>query len=291
MGGKKTTEEWIIEAKKVHGDKYGYQNVDYKGAHKKITIICFTHGEFEQRPSGHLVGYGCKKCAVDCQKSTTEEFIQKAKKVHGDKYYYQNVNYKNNRDKITIICFTHGEFKQSPKGHLEGKGCSKCLLCPKCQLWRTFGKLCLYCKPNNKLYKNAYKKSKELAIVKFLREELPDRDFNHNKSVGSHCTKDEKENSNGHLFPDIRFDCVFYHLIVEVDEHKHRGADYTCDKQRMYDIIAKLGLPCIFIRYNPDSKESNKKLLLKKVKKYLELDIKDGKVWDEFGFKADYMFY
>lgn len=39
---------------------------------------------------------------------------------------------------------------------------------------------------------------------------------------------------------------TFVTLIVEVDEHKHRGVDYKCDEQRMYDIIAKLGLPCIF---------------------------------------------
>jgi hypothetical protein len=46
----------------------------------------------------------------------------------------------------------------------------------------------------------------------------------------------------------------------------------------MYDIIAKLGLPCIFIRYNPDSKESNKEYLLKKLNKYLKLG--------DYGFKA-----
>ena len=123
-----------------------------------------------------------------------------------------------------------------------------------------------------------------------MKEYLPDYDFIHNKSVGNECTKDDKEHSNGHLFPDIRFDCHFYHLIVEVDEHKHRGPDYKCDKQRMYNIIAKLGLPCIFIRYNPDSKESNKEILLEKVQEYLELN-KDDDRWDDFGFKAEYLFY
>ena len=59
----------------------------------------------------------------------------------------------------------------------------------------------------------------------------------------------------------------------------------------MYDIIFKLRLPCIFIRYNPDSKESNKEILLEKVQEYLELDIEDDYVWDDFGFKAEYLFY
>ena len=121
-----------------------------------------------------------------------------------------------------------------------------------------------------------------MKIVQFLREELPDYDFIHNKSVG-------KDYTDGHLFPDIRFDCSHYHVIVEVDEFKHRGADYKCDQQRMYDIIAKLGQPCLFIRYNPDSKESNQNVLLNMIKDYLELD--DQIIWDDYGYKCDYLFY
>ena len=57
----------------------------------------------------------------------------------------------------------------------------------------------------------------------------------------------------------------------------------------MYDIIAKLGMPCIFIRYNPDGKNSDKNILLNTVKKYLTL--KNKKVWNDYGFKVDYLFY
>ncbi len=121
-----------------------------------------------------------------------------------------------------------------------------------------------------------------MKVVKYLRKKLPNNDFIHNRSVGKDCT-------NGHLLPDIRFDCENYQLIVEIDEHKHRGADYKCDKQRMYDIIAKLGQPCIFVRYNPDSKDSDINILLKTIKKLLKLD--DEKAWDEYGFKAIYLFY
>ena len=284
------TEEWIEKAKEVHGDKYNYSKVNYEKSNKKVMITCSKHGEFKQTPTIHLLGYGCSKCS-DNYSPTTEEWIEKAKEVHSDKYDYSKVEYKNNKTKVIIICKEHGEFNKQPANFILGQSCPKCNYCPKCQLWRTWGKLCLYCKPNNKLYKKAYEKSKELVVVKYLKEKLPDYDSIHNRSVGSHCTKDEKENSNGHLFPDIRFDCDFYHLIVEVDEHKHRGADYKCDEQRMYNIIAKLGLPCIFIRYNPDSKESNKEILLEKVQEYLELNIEDGDIWNDFGFKAEYLFY
>jgi len=112
--------------------------------------------------------------------------------------------------------------------------------------------------------KKKFEKTKEMAIVTYLKKELPDSDFIHNKSVGVACT-------DGHLFPDIRFDCIWFHLIVEVDEFEHRGANYNCDNKRMHDVTAKLGLPCIFIRYNPDSKDSDKTKLLEKVKYYLAL--------------------
>ena len=285
------TDFFIKKANEIHDDIYDYSNVKYITSLVKIIIICKEHGEFEQKPSGHLQGQGCIKCSGKYQ-CTSDEWVEKAKEVHGNKYDYSKVKYINSSTKVIIICKEHGEFEQNPRSTLKGfLGCQKCNLCPSCQLWRTLGKLCIYCKPNNKLYKKAYEKSKEYAVLKYLREKLPDYDFIHNKSVGSLCTKDDKENSNGHLFPDIRIDCGFYHLIVEVDENKHRGADYKCDKQRMYDIIAKLGVPCIFIRYNPDSKESNREILLKQVHEYLELDIEDDSIWDDFGFKVDYMFY
>jgi len=59
-------------------------------------------------------------------KLTTEEFIKKARGVHGDKYDYSKVEYVNNRAKVIIVCPKHGEFPQSPQKHLSGQGCVKC---------------------------------------------------------------------------------------------------------------------------------------------------------------------
>ena len=59
-------------------------------------------------------------------KLTTEEFITKAKAVHGDRYDYSKVKYINNQTKVCIICKEHGEFWQTPYTHLNGHGCSKC---------------------------------------------------------------------------------------------------------------------------------------------------------------------
>jgi len=125
MSKRKTTEQFIIDAKKVHGDKYNYKLVQYKNARTKVKIICSIHGTFEQKPSYHLQGNGCSKCAGNIKKST-EQFIIDAKKVHGDKYNYSLVQYKNAKIKVKIICPIHGIFKQNSINHLQGCGCPKC---------------------------------------------------------------------------------------------------------------------------------------------------------------------
>ena len=128
MGKLKTTEEFIRRAKKVHGDKYDYSKVEYKGTHTKVCIICPIHGEFFQTPNNHLHGQGCLACGGRKQ-LTKEEFIQKAREVHGDKYDYSKVEYVNKNTKVKIICPIHGEFFQTPNNHLQGHGCHKCVGC------------------------------------------------------------------------------------------------------------------------------------------------------------------
>jgi len=125
-----TTEQFIKKARAVHGDKYDYSLVDYKNAKIKVKIICHEHGVFEQRPGSHLSGNGCPKCSVinskEKQRYTVDQFIEKAKTVHGDRYNYKFVDYKNNHIKVMIVCPVHGIFEQIPNGHLQGQGCSKC---------------------------------------------------------------------------------------------------------------------------------------------------------------------
>lgn len=60
------------------------------------------------------------------KKLTTEEFIKRATKIHGDKYDYSKVNYTGIYNEVCIICPKHGEFFQLPNAHLRGKGCKKC---------------------------------------------------------------------------------------------------------------------------------------------------------------------
>ena len=60
------------------------------------------------------------------RKLTTEDFIEKTKAVHGDRYDYSKVEYINNLTKVKIICNIHGDFTQTPSHHWRGSGCCKC---------------------------------------------------------------------------------------------------------------------------------------------------------------------
>jgi len=120
------TEEFIKKAKLIHDDKYDYSLTEYINAKTKVKIKCSKHGEFEQTPNGHLCKKGCSKCSNFL---TTQEFIDRAKKVHENKYDYSLVDYKDNRTPIKIICEIHKIFEQKPNTHLAGCGCPKCGKC------------------------------------------------------------------------------------------------------------------------------------------------------------------
>ena len=124
------TEVFIKKAKKVHGDKYDYSKVNYVDARTKVCIICPKHGEFWQSPSNHLSGFGCEQCHREksglTQRLTNEEFIRKAREIHGDKYDYSKSVYKGYHNKVLITCPKHGDFWQLPSTHLRCGGCPEC---------------------------------------------------------------------------------------------------------------------------------------------------------------------
>jgi hypothetical protein len=108
-----SNDEFIKRANKVHKDFCDYSLVDYKNMNSKVQIICPIHGVFEQYANAHLKGVGCPKCKGGVR-SNRDEFIEKAKKIYGDKYQYDNVEYKNAATKVEILCPNHGLFFVSP---------------------------------------------------------------------------------------------------------------------------------------------------------------------------------
>lgn len=129
-----TTEEYIRRAKAVHGDKYGYELTEYVDRKTFITITCKKHGPIKVNPITHIKqGSGCIECARDEKLRTaprdTESFIEKSRKIHGDKYDYSKVDYKGYKIPVEIICPIHGSFWMKPFVHLQPayqQGCPKC---------------------------------------------------------------------------------------------------------------------------------------------------------------------
>lgn len=130
MGRKITTKEFISECRTTHGDYYDYSLVNYTGVDNNVTIICPTHGKFEQSAYNHRSGKGCSKCgtakAAASKQKDINYFIEKAKAIHGDKYDYSKSVYVSAKEKITITCPAHGDFEQLVSGHLSGYGCKHC---------------------------------------------------------------------------------------------------------------------------------------------------------------------
>lgn len=117
---------FIEKAILKHGNKYDYNLLPCEITSAfKVKIICPLHGCFEQRPSSHIMGYGCLRCS-GCNKKTSEEFIYESKTVHGDKYDYSEVEYKNSNSEVVILCKIHGNFSQKAILHINGYGCPIC---------------------------------------------------------------------------------------------------------------------------------------------------------------------
>ena len=190
MGKKLTTEEFIEKARIIHGDKYDYSLVVYAKNNEKIKIVCNEHGVFEQTPNGHLSGNGCIVCGrldmISKLKLSDGDFIEKARAVHGNKYDYSLVNYEKNNEKVKIICPTHGEFWQSPSGHLNGKQCLKCSRLSGSSL----RKLTIdeFIKKSNILHSNKYSYDKFIYV-----------NSKKNGIITCHIHGDFKQTPNSHL--------------------------------------------------------------------------------------------
>lgn len=127
---KRTTSEIIDEFQRVHRHTYDYSKTEYIADKIKVTIICPTHGPFEQLPKTHKKGVGCPKCYVDLKSDyktlSTSDILKKFTKTHGDKYDYSLVVYVNSDEPVKIGCKIHGIFLQKPAFHKSGSGCPLC---------------------------------------------------------------------------------------------------------------------------------------------------------------------
>lgn len=124
-----TLEVFLKRAREVHGDKYDYSKVVFVTTDTPVIIGCKKCGsESLQAPSNHLRNKGCKHCSSN-KVQTLQEFVTKAKSVHGDRYDYSQVSvYSGAGAKVPIVCSVHGVFMQTPSMHCSGhkSGCPSC---------------------------------------------------------------------------------------------------------------------------------------------------------------------
>lgn len=123
------SKESILERLKKMCPNLKYDLSNYKNRKSVIKYKCKEHGWVEQELGCHLVGKDCKYCNTTNggKPLTTEQFIENARRVHGDRYDYSEVVYVNNSKKVKIKCKHHGYFYQKPNGHVDSQmGCSVC---------------------------------------------------------------------------------------------------------------------------------------------------------------------
>lgn len=196
------TELFIAKAKSIHGSKYDYSKTTYCGSAKKLIIICLIHGEFEPIARNHLRGHDCPQCGLlirtQSRTSNTKEFIDRAKKRHGDKYDYSKTIYTGIRNKLTIICKLHGEFEQDAANHLNGTNCPMC----------------------------RYSKA-ELAVEDYLKE--------HNYTYKSQVKFNDCKGARQRLPFDFQITLKNdLKILIEIDGDQHRKVIFS---QKSFDIV------------------------------------------------------
>jgi Zn finger protein HypA/HybF involved in hydrogenase expression len=128
-----TQEIFLSRCVKTHGDKYDYSLAEYVQTDKKVKILCKSHNEvFEQTPHEHMKGAGCPSCFEERRGKSKQEkasanFLREALEIHGDLYDYSRVKYVLSTEYVEIGCKRCGNyFLQTPSGHKQGYGCTKC---------------------------------------------------------------------------------------------------------------------------------------------------------------------
>lgn len=233
-----TNEDFINKAREIYGDKYDYSKVNYLNKNSKVIIICPIHGEFEKIAKYHTMnGSGCNLCGNikigNFSRDTLDGFINKAIKIHGDKYDYSLVNYNTQKDKVKIICPIHGDFEQRPSVHLNGSGCPKC---------------------------------KESKGEKTIREYLENNNLNYKPQYMFDGCKDKYPLKFDFYLPEQNI-CIEYNGAQHYRPVKYWGGEETLKKIKRRDKIKKEyclsnNIKLLTIRYNEDTIEKLKKGLL-----------------------------
>lgn len=180
----------------------------------------------------------------DKVKEKSKEYYEENKE--GKIKEYQEAN-KEIRQKYNKVYF-----KEYRENNLKCKGCNLFIV------QKINNYLCSYCNPDKKTKRL---KTKELKVKTLLEEQ--DYKFTYNKK----CNIDKSCQT---YFPDFLIDCNSFFIVIECDEFAHSGYDTQCERIRENNICFALGLPCVFLRFNPDKTKVKMKTKQKVLKSYIE---------------------
>ncbi len=121
------TKTWKKAMLRIDSIKFGYHRVKYVNSITPVEILCNKCNKyFWQSPKDHMHRRGgCRRCR-SYRKTTTKQWVKKARKVHGRRYSYRKTKFFQGKGKVIITCRKHGDFEQRAQKHLSGHGCPKC---------------------------------------------------------------------------------------------------------------------------------------------------------------------
>jgi len=271
---RKTTEEFIIEAKKIHRDTYNYSKVKYISNQTKVTITCPKHGDFFQIPSSHIYKKaGCPTCAIQHRTKkltkSVENFIEQANYIHKNSYDYSKIEYISSLKKIEIICKKHGAFWQSPSSHLQGKGCKKCSIEKNKNIRRKSIKD--FIEKATKIHKETY----NYSTIKYTNNKV---------KIAIICKihgvfwQNPSHHLNGSGCPNCAFTgfntnkpAILYYLRIDTDKYplyKIGITNYTIQKRFSKNDLKKITIIKVFTYTLGENALKEEKRILKKFKTY-----------------------
>jgi len=226
-----TQEDWVLRARKVHGEKFDYRQTVYINLRTKVEVGCRVCGKtIRQAPANHIRS-GCNKCN-NTEKLSQEEFLLRARGIHGEKYDYSETVYINSRTKVKIGCNQCGRtFYQWPKGHMTS-GYFKCRKYPRMSKETFLSKA-------KQVHGEKYDYSKSIYTHCYIKLEIGCRECDHGTFMqmptthlsGSGCPKCKKKTES-----------FVFKTLKDSGYDVGKGTDIQINKgvQLRYDIVMNI---------------------------------------------------
>lgn len=130
--GKYLLEEYLSTLSKEHLEKYDYSESVYLGSKKPMTVRCKLHNTFfDVIPQKHRknINNGCKLCSNEAKKTPSTLYFERCKKIHGDRYEYDETSYTHSHDNIRYFCKSCNQWSEQLAYSHENLGNT----CPSCK--------------------------------------------------------------------------------------------------------------------------------------------------------------